>query len=151
MSSELKDFLDIAAKLGLPSLATILLAASCLAVPQVDRGKPMDTNQARAAFESSWRGAIRDGADRARWEQLDRLVRAGPSGVSSLACRDLLATVQRTEGPGRLPESFLGSLAALDRGGACWKVSYDGRLRAGLAAAVAPDGEVLFVWVVPEG
>jgi len=45
-----------------------------------------------------------------------------------------------------------GSIAALDRKGTCWAVSWDGRRGPGLGAAIdAASGAALFLWEMPEG
>ncbi len=111
----------------------------------------MNAAQARAAFEARWRGAIRAAVDPKLWKQYNALVDAGPSGVRSVSCRALHDEVQGMIGQAHTPDAFEGTLGALDRDGSCWRIGYDGHLRSGLAAAVAEDGGVLFVWVVPEG
>ncbi|MFC2171355.1 hypothetical protein ACFLU6_01835 [Acidobacteriota bacterium] len=50
------------------------------------------------------------------------------------------------------PELLLGDLAALKNlTGKCWTLHYDGLMGPGLGAAMAPDGEVLLIWIVAEG
>jgi hypothetical protein len=133
------------------AMVALVLTFSCQGLPGAGGKDQSSAVRARAAFEALWRGELRRRSDLPKLERFDAMVEAGPTGVSSIPCRKLRDEVARTAGRGRNPSSLHGSLAALDRGGVCWEVNYDGRLRSGLAAAVAPDGEVLFVWVVPEG
>ncbi len=67
--------------------------------------------------------------------------------VERVSCRDARRTIAATDPPPPLH----GSLAALERAGDCWILRWDGLLGLGLGAAVAPDGDVLLAWWMPEG
>jgi hypothetical protein len=110
----------------------------------------VDATRAREVFEARWREVMRS-ANEGQWARYDGLVGAGPTSVQEVACRTLRDAVQQSTGPGRSPVTLDGSLVELDRDGNCWRLRYSSHLRSGLAAAVGPEGDVLCVWVVPEG
>jgi hypothetical protein len=131
-----------------------LAAVACLAAPPQEKGAGRmvtDAAGARAAFEAAWKGPIRAAIEPQAWSSHDRLVQRGPTGSGEQACRTLRAGVLRMAGPEHEGLAVYGHLDRLDRAGQCWHLVFDGRRYSGLAAAIAPDGEVLLVWVLPEG
>ena len=84
--------------------------------------------------------------------RLDHLLdEEGPTTLER-ACRDLQRQIEARLGSGVGAATLHGSIAALDREGTCWVVSWDGRRGPGLGAAIdAATGTALFLWEMPEG
>lgn len=131
--------------LGALALAVFVAAQEASLTPP----RSISAAAARKSFDVFWAAFAAEGGEAERWSGL---VSAGPTAsrrVSGLELRDRLADSLGPE-ERRAPPLF-GQWADLDRG-FCWELSFDGKLRAGLAACVgAADGRVRAVWVVPEG
>ncbi len=109
----------------------------------------IDANRATVIAKQAFRNEVvpkQPGAAR-----LDHLLDDGPTTFER-PCRDLQRQIEARLGSGVGAATLHGSIAALDRKGTCWAVSWDGRRGPGLGAAIdAASGAALFLWEMPEG
>jgi hypothetical protein len=88
-----------------------------------------------------------------RTSDANRLVNSPRVPPQAILRADVEQQLQLIDRLGDHPELYLhGTITDLDGVGPVWVVTYDGMLSPGLGAALTRDtGEVLLIWVVPEG
>jgi hypothetical protein len=132
-----------------------LAVAACVVTPaglqaQESTVPHIDANQATVIAKQVFRNEVVPKQPSAA--RLDHLL--DDEGPTTLArsCRDVQRQIEARLGSGVGAATLHGSIAALDRKGTCWVVSWDGRRGPGLGAAIdAASGAALFLWEMPEG
>jgi hypothetical protein len=121
-------------------------AAACSAPPRSPMTHVDDASAAEARYRDWHRTTLAPRLSATDRKRADGLLARGPAAerASCRAARDAIAAT------GAAP-ILSGSLAALDRDGACWVLRWEGQLGLGLGAVVATDGAVLLAWWIPEG
>ncbi|MGZ3444472.1 MAG: hypothetical protein ACXU81_02570 [Myxococcaceae bacterium] len=100
---------------------------------------------ARSRFQRFASEELLPGLEPDERAEMADILRNRPS-VQKMPCRDVIPLL------GAGARLLVGTAAALDRPGGCWRLVYDGRLRSGLAGCLdAATGSVLAAWRIPEG
>jgi hypothetical protein len=107
-----------------------------------------------ATFRAAWsRDVLRHPVDRDFVNRMDSVIANAPQHFSAKrsACSEERERVSKFFVQTRYDFTTYGSLDALDRAGDCFVVDYIKGIKEDLEGFVSPEGELLFIWRIPEG
>jgi hypothetical protein len=135
-----------------PSTSSSFALAS--ADPPPKAKPPVATpTEAIAAFRAAWPNVMRAPVDRPFVMRMDPILAQSPEHFSAKrsTCSAAHAKIKELFTSLHYDYTTYGSIDAIDRAGDCFVVDFIKGLKEDLEGIVTPEGELLFIWRIPEG